>query len=105
MAGCPGRRACQAIRREVMTPTGVDRQNGARAMSLFRIVDRDGEMVADADTLNGVTEVVCNAPPGRYHVDEISVDPLPSRRTARRWGSAIRHNDGRVILDLDPWEV
>ena len=31
-------------------------------MSLFRIVDRDGEMLADADTLDGVTEVVRNAP-------------------------------------------
>ncbi len=35
-------------------------------MSLFRIVDRDGEMLADADSLDGVTKVVSNAPPGRY---------------------------------------
>ncbi len=41
-------------------------------MSFFRIVDRDGEMLADADSLDRVTEVVGKAPPGRYHVDEIS---------------------------------
>ena len=34
-------------------------------MSLFRIVDRDGEMLADADSVDGVAEVVRNAPPGR----------------------------------------
>ncbi len=74
-------------------------------MSLFRIVDRDGEIVADADGLAGVNEIVRRAPPGRYHVDEISADPLPSGQTSRRWGFAIRHDDGRVILDPDPWEA
>jgi hypothetical protein len=34
-------------------------------MSVFRIVDRDGEMLVDAAILDGVTEVVRNAPPGR----------------------------------------
>ena len=57
------------------------------------------EMLADADCLDGVTEVVRHAPPGRYHVDEISAAPLSSGHTARRWGFAIRHDDGRVILD------
>ena len=74
-------------------------------MSLFRIVDRDGEMLADADRLDGVTEIVRRAPTGRYHVDEISADPLPSGHASRRWGSAVRHDDGRVVLDPDPWEV
>ena len=74
-------------------------------MSLFRIVDRDGEMLADADSMDGVTELVRNAPPGRYQVDEISAVPLPSGHTARRCGTAIRHDDGRVILGPDPWET
>jgi hypothetical protein len=74
-------------------------------MSLFRIVDRDGEMLADADSLDGLTEIVRHAPTGCYHVDEISSTPLPSGHTARRWGSALHHEDGRVVLDPDPWEV
>ena len=73
-------------------------------MSVFRIVDRDGEMVADSDSLDGMTEIVCRARPGHHHIDEISADPLPSGYTSRRWGFAIRHDDGRVILDPDPWE-
>jgi len=74
-------------------------------MNFFRIVDRECEMLADADNLDGVTEIVRNAPAGRYQVDEISAKPLPSGHTARRWGTAIRHDDGRVRLDPDPWEV
>ncbi len=54
-------------------------------MSVFRIVDRDGEIVADVDGLAGVNEIVRRAPTGRYHVDEISADPLPSGQTFRRW--------------------
>ena len=74
-------------------------------MSLFRIVGRDGEMLSDADSLDGVNEIVRRAPTGRYHVDEISADPPSSGQTSRRWGSAVRHDDGRVILDPDPWEA
>ena len=74
-------------------------------MSLFRIVDHDGKMLADTDSLDGVTEIVRRAPTGCYHVEEISVAPLPSGHTSRRWGCAIRHDGGRVILDPDPWEV
>ena len=33
------------------------------------------------------------------------MDPLPSGHTSRRWGCAIRHEDGRVILDPDPREA
>jgi len=33
-------------------------------MSVFRIVDRDGEMLADADSIDGVTEIVRRAPTG-----------------------------------------
>ena len=55
-------------------------------MSLFRIVDRDGEMLADADGLAGVTEIVRRAPPGRYHVDEIS--PRSRRVTLRVAGAS-----------------
>jgi hypothetical protein len=74
-------------------------------VSFFRIVDRDGEMLADAESLEMVTAVLRNAPAGRYHIDEISGKPLPSGHKARRWGCAIRHDDGRVFLDADPWEA
>jgi hypothetical protein len=74
-------------------------------MSLFMIVDRNGELRANADSLDGVTEIVRHTLPGRYQIDEISAEPLPSGNTARRWGFAFRHDGGHVILDPDPWEV
>jgi hypothetical protein len=40
-------------------------------------VCRRGEGVADADTIEGARHIVQGQPPGRYHIDEISSDPLP----------------------------
>ena len=45
-------------------------------MSLFNIVDRYGERLADADSLERMTEVVRNAPSGRYQVDVITVNEM-----------------------------
>ena len=44
-------------------------------MSVFRIVDRDGEIVADVDGLAGVNKIVRRAPTGRYH-GSLGVDPF-----------------------------
>jgi hypothetical protein len=43
--------------------------------------------------------------PGRYHVDEISTDPLPSGHTSRRWGFGIKRAAGSVELEPDPWDA
>jgi hypothetical protein len=66
-------------------------------------VSRD-DFIDDADTIDGAREIVRAQPPGRYHVDEISADPLTSGQTSRRWGVAIRHPDGSVQLEPDPWD-
>jgi hypothetical protein len=58
---------------------------------MFRVIRDD--LIDDADTIDGVREIVGQQPPGRYRVDEISVDPLPSGHTARRWGVAIKRPD------------
>jgi hypothetical protein len=72
-------------------------------MSWFRIVDPDGELLGDADTLDQVTEIVRSARPGRYHIDEMSSTPLSSGHTARRWGVVVHNADGRIEKDPDPW--
>jgi hypothetical protein len=41
--------------------------------------------------------------PGCDHIDEIGPEPLPSGHTSRGWGTAIKHPDGAVTLDPDPW--
>jgi hypothetical protein len=56
---------------------------------MFRVSQDD--LIGDADTIDEVREIVRQQPAGRYHIDEMSVDPLPSGHTARRWGvSSVR---------------
>ena len=70
---------------------------------ILRVNDRHGEPIGTADSPDGVSSIVMGLDPGRYHVDEISADPLPSRHRSRRWGIGIKHPGGMVTLDLDPW--
>jgi hypothetical protein len=77
---------------------------GRSMSSLYRLVDPHGELVADADTIDYLKGILGDLPPGRYRVDEISVTPLPSGHTARRWGIILRLADGRIIEEPDAWE-
>ncbi len=72
---------------------------------MFRISQNGQEPIVDVDSIEQIEPVIRSSPPGRYHVDEISADPLPSRHTSRRWGLAIRHPHGSVDLDPDPREA
>ena len=74
-------------------------------MSVFRIVDRDGEIVADVDGLAGVNEIVRRAHTGRYHVDEISADPLPSGQTSRAGASPYAMTTVAWFSIQTPWEA
>ena len=42
---------------------------------------------------------------GRYTVDQIASEPLPSGHTARRWGVLLKLDDGTIIEEPDPWDV
>jgi hypothetical protein len=59
-----------------------------------------GEIV---DSLEDLEECARQNGHGRYHVDEISSDPLCSGHTSRKWGSVISRQDGTVSVDRDPW--
>jgi len=72
-------------------------------MSIFRISRPGADQVADVNSVDDVAKIIGSGKPGRYHVDEISADPLPSGHTSRRWGIAIKGPDGTVTLDPDPW--
>ena len=72
-------------------------------MLVYRVSHPDDDLVVDVDSVVAIEGVVRSAKPGRYHVDEISSDPLPSGHTSRRWGVVINHADGTVTMDPDPW--
>jgi hypothetical protein len=72
-------------------------------MSIFGISRPDDDQVIDVDSLSGVEQSIRCGKPGRYHVDEISHDPLPSGHTSRQWGTGIKRGDGTVVIEPDPW--
>jgi hypothetical protein len=42
--------------------------------------------------------------PGRYHVDEHSLEPFPGTKvSASAWGKLIHHKDGDVVVDPFTW--
>ena len=72
--------------------------------SIFRISRGARVPVVDVGSPTAIEDAVRATKPGHYHVDEISADPLPSGHTARRWGTAIKHPDGTVSVEPDPWQ-
>jgi hypothetical protein len=60
---------------------------------VFRI-SKDLNSVEAVDSEDELEPAVRSMGPGRYHVDQIERDPLPSGHTSRRWGVAIKHPDG-----------
>ena len=73
---------------------------------MFSIVNLDGTIVATACCLSDMAEIIQeNVFPGWYQVfDSPKVLRFPIQ-VARRWGSALRHIDGRVIMTPDPLSV
>jgi hypothetical protein len=71
--------------------------------TIYRISRPGCEPVTDVGSLGAVKAVIRASEPGRYHVDEISPDPLPPGHTSRRWGGGIKRTVGIVVLEPDPW--
>ena len=68
-----------------------------------RINEPDGDPIGSTESAEGIREMLDGLPLGRYHVDEISADPLPSGHTPRRWGVGIKRGEWTVTIGRDPW--
>jgi hypothetical protein len=71
---------------------------------VFRISRIDSDEISDVAEVDEIKPAVRAMDPGRWYVDEISADLLPSGYTSRRFGVAIKRQDGSVVLERDPWE-
>jgi hypothetical protein len=81
-------------------------EGGDRVIAMptfFRISQPDHEPITDVGSVVAVEGAIRASEPGRYHVDEISQDPLPSGHTSRRWGVGIKRPDGTVAIEPDHW--
>jgi hypothetical protein len=58
--------------------------------------------ITDVDTIQEIEPALRESKAGRYDVDEISADPLPSGHTSRRLGIVIKWRDGAAFLEPDP---
>jgi hypothetical protein len=70
---------------------------------MYRISHNGHEAIVDVDHVEQLEPAIRSSEPCRYHVDEISADPLPSGHTSRRWGVGIKRADGVVSIEPDPW--
>jgi hypothetical protein len=88
------------------SPSVLDLKGTARALSeatMFRISQNGHEPVIDVSLVDQVEPALRAAKAGRYHLDEISADPLPSGHTSRRWGVVTKGKDGSATFEPDPW--
>ena len=71
---------------------------------MFRII-KDPDYLTTAASPDEIRQVLTDAPPGRYAVEEVSAagELFPSGHSCRRWGVETRNADGEVTLDPDPW--
>jgi hypothetical protein len=71
---------------------------------MFRIIHEPNVylMVARPDD---IAHAIRHGRPGRFIVEELSPagQSLASGHSCRRWGTAVRHPDGQVTLDSEPW--
>jgi hypothetical protein len=63
--------------------------------TIYRVVHPKGN-VTDVGSIEAVEGVAQAGKPGRYHIDQIASEPLPSGHTSRRWGQRIKHRDGWI---------
>ena len=71
---------------------------------MLRII-RGFDNYTPAASPDEIGDALRHATPGRYDVEALSQagQLLPSGRSCCRWGTAIRHPDGQLTLDPNPW--
>jgi hypothetical protein len=73
--------------------------------SVLTIIKGD-DIIARVREQGEIPGVLADAGPGRFIIEESSMagELLPSGYSCQRWGTVIRHSDGSVTIDPDPWE-
>ena len=56
-------------------------------LRILRVNNLDGEPIRMGLFFNSLAHLLEDVPPGHYHIDKISHDPLPSGHTSRRCAS------------------
>jgi hypothetical protein len=70
---------------------------------MFRISRNGQEPIVNVDAVEQIEPEIRALPQGRWHIDELPVNPFPSGHTSRRWGVGIKRADGSLVIEPDPW--
>jgi hypothetical protein len=70
---------------------------------ILRLNNPAGDLIGTAISILSLSRLLREAPPGLYHIDEISHDPLPCGHTSRRWGIVVKRADSTVSIARDIW--
>ena len=65
----------------------------------YRLVERSGELLANARSIDGVRIVAAELTPDRYDVDEIRDAIGLDGNSSRRAGVALKCADGSVVVE------
>jgi hypothetical protein len=71
---------------------------------MFRI-SKSRDNIIDVAQVDDIEPAIRASKPGRYHIDQIERDLLPSGHPSRRWGVGIKQREGSVVIERDPWEA
>jgi hypothetical protein len=72
-------------------------------MANYRITQPGDDRAVDVGSPGAIAAVIRAGKAGRYDMTEISRDLLPSGHTSPKWGTAIKHAEGIIIGEPDPW--
>ena len=76
-------------------------RSGTRPMC--RISRNGRQPIIDVDQVEAIEPAIRSTEPGRYPLDEISSDALPSGHNSRRWEVGVKRRDRTVVIEPDPW--
>jgi hypothetical protein len=72
---------------------------------IFRISENGQEPITDVNQVEAIEHAIHSIEPGRYHVEAITADPLPSGHNSRRWGVGIKRVERSIALESDQWDA
>jgi hypothetical protein len=75
-------------------------------LPIFRISNRDGHVINVAQ-VKEIEPAIRACSPGFYWIDQIELELLPCGSSNRRWGIAIKEDDGSFLIDpvYREWEL
>ncbi len=71
--------------------------------TIYRVTSCDGVPIGEADSIDGIAELVKRAQPGRYRIERLSLEPATGDLRSWDWGAITKSRKGRITLDLPPW--